>query len=175
LKTAPDEAAVDWVAAVLSHVTASEQRWTLVRLAVREGGAFTHAQAKDELGVTSSGALTTHLDPLVDAFIFEKAERAYLLTAWGRFAYRLLVYGATGRPGSDLEGTRLLAVTRPRTLDPDEILGALQPSARTVIRTDGQFRYLAVFEDDPDSVEQVLFSLQQRGADGAVLRVAQVE
>lgn len=158
----------------MSHATGSEQRWALVRLAARDG-SFTYGQAKEELGLVSSGGLATHLDPLLNGFILEKDGRGYRLAPWGKFVYDLLTYGAMGTPGSDLVGKRLLAVMRPDSVDPRAVMGILQSSARATIRTDGKYRYLAIYDDEPDLVEELLFAVHELGAEGVVLRVSQVE
>lgn len=161
----------DWVAAVLSHMTRNKQRWSLVKLAAREGG-FTHARAKDVLGLTAGG-LKGHLDALVDAFILGADRAGYSLTPWGDFGYRLLVRSGS-RSLSDLRGAQLVLVNRPSEIDPRILLALLEPAAASLIGVSGPYRYIAVCDADPDLVDDLTFAIHRLGAETVELTVTKV-
>lgn len=157
----------------MSLATGTEQRWTLVRLAAREG-SFTHQRGKQELDL-ASGALSNHLDLLLGGCILKKHSGAYWLTDWGTFAYELLEYGASGTPGWQLVGKRLVAAKRPDGVKPNQLIDLLRPGARGILRTDGEYKYIAIYDDAPDLVEDLLHSLHSVGAKSASVRVSHVD
>jgi len=165
----PDE--IGWIVAVLSHVTHHLHRWSLVQLAAEQGG-FTFSQAKKELGLTNGG-LNPHLDRLVGANILATHEGSYRLTDWGRLAFALVTRWNSNAV-SDLAGSQLVLVDRPRAVDPRDVLGLLAAHGATVLRTAGKYRYVAISDEDPDLVDDLMFALEERGARPLQLAVTKV-
>jgi hypothetical protein len=161
---------IDWIAAMLSHATANENQWRLIRLAAEEGG-FSHGRGKERLGL-SSGGLQGPLAALMGAALLEKEGTRYRLTDWGRNIYDAVRAAGAGRLRS---GTQLVLVSRGRGVDPTDLLNALQPLAAEVWNTRGKYDYAALTDARAGVIDQAVFSIEALGATAMPLAIVDRE